>query len=73
MKKPGYIERMEKEQEDLLEKIQKLDKWLAKNGDDLNMEEWDLMRRQGEAMKEYADLLEKRLVLNMKKLGLANE
>lgn len=73
MKKPGYVERMEKEQEELLEKIQKLDKWLAKNGDDLDMEEWDLMRRQGEAMKEYADLLEKRLVLNMKKLGLANE
>ena len=64
---------MEKEQEELLEKIQKLDKWLAKNGDDLDREEWDLMRRQGEAMKEYADLLEKRLVLNMKKLGLANE
>lgn len=73
MKKPGYVERMEKEQEELLEKIQKLDKWFAKNGDDLDMEEWDLMRRQGEAMKEYADLLEKRLVLNMKKLGLANE
>lgn len=73
MKKPGYVERMEKEQEELLEKIQKLDKWLAKNGDDLDMEEWGLMRRQGEAMKEYADLLEKRLVLNMKKLGLANE
>lgn len=73
MKKPGYIERMEKEQEELLEKIQKLDKWLAKNGDDLDMEEWDLMRRQGEAMKKYAVLLEKRLVLNMKKLGLANE
>ena len=73
MKKPGYIERMEKEQEELLKKIQKLDKWLAKNGDDLDMEEWDLMRRQGEAMKEYADLLEERLVLNMKKLGLANE
>ena len=73
MKKPGYIERMEKEQEELLKKIQKLDKWLAKNGDDLDMEEWDLMRRHGEAMKEYADLLEERLVLNMKKLGLANE
>ena len=73
MKKPGYVERMEKEQEELLEKIQKLDKWLAKNGDDLDMEEWDLMRRQLEAMKDYAILLEKRLVLNMKKLGLANE
>ncbi|MDO4967137.1 MAG: hypothetical protein Q4E51_10600 [Lachnospiraceae bacterium] len=58
-------ERLRKEYAELTEKIGKLDDFIAKVLTDEikkeTVEKFDLLERQLEAMKEYADILEKRL------------
>lgn len=58
-------ERLRKEYAELTEKIGKLDDFIAKVLTDEikkeTVEKFDLLERQLEAMKEYADTLEKRL------------
>ena len=61
-----YIERMEQELSELVERGEKLDEWLRTMQDEISREEFDLMYRQLYHMNSYAVVLDKRIELATK-------
>lgn len=61
-----YIERMEQELSELVERGEKLDEWLCTMQDEISREESDLMYRQLYHMNNYAIVLDKRIELATK-------
>lgn len=61
-----YIERMEQELSELVERGENLDKWLRTMQDEISREESDLMYRQLYHMNNYAVVLDKRIELTTK-------
>lgn len=61
-----YIERMEQELSELVERGENIQKWLRTMQDEISREESDLMYRQLYHMNNYAVVLDKRIELATK-------